>query len=191
MTSHIVHDLIYLSYSIWEEYEDVSNCEHVYYHFVQMMLDGEMTKFKVVDLDDFCNFIVCDFFSWNHLLSKKFIRSSHILKFKFWIVRTKSHGKMSKIKVVDLDDLYNFVGSDFSIWNHFLSQNSFWGCNILKLQKLSQKIQNLFWATFSSLRCPLPTLGPAVHLARWLLNMAGSKQSTHAACCKGPAPSQF
>ena len=41
---------------------------------------------------------------------------------------------MTKIKVVDLDDLYNFVGSDFSIWNHFLSQNSIWGCNILKFK---------------------------------------------------------
>ena len=41
---------------------------------------------------------------------------------------------MTKIKVVDLDDLYNSVVADFFIWNHCVSQNSIWGCNILKFK---------------------------------------------------------
>ena len=68
---------------IWEEYVDVSNYEHVYYHFVWMVLDREITKIKVVDLDDFYNFVVCDFFIWNHLLSKNYVWSSYILNFEF------------------------------------------------------------------------------------------------------------
>ena len=41
---------------------------------------------------------------------------------------------MTKIKVANLDDLYNSVVADFSIWNHRMSQNSIWGCNILKFK---------------------------------------------------------
>jgi len=41
---------------------------------------------------------------------------------------------MTKIKVIDLDDLYNSVVADFFIWNHCVSQNSIWGCNILKFK---------------------------------------------------------
>ena len=41
---------------------------------------------------------------------------------------------MTKIKVLDLNDLYNSIVADFSIWNHCMSQNSIWGCNILKFK---------------------------------------------------------
>jgi hypothetical protein len=40
------------------------------------------------------------------------------LKFKFWIVETKSDGEMTKTKVVDLDYFLNFVYDDVSIWLH-------------------------------------------------------------------------
>jgi len=46
-----------------------------------------MTKTKVVDLDDFYNFVVDDLFIWNHLVPQNSIRSSQILKFKFWIIK--------------------------------------------------------------------------------------------------------
>ena len=35
---------------------------------------------------------------------------------------TLSNKEMTKIKVVDLDEFYNFVVDDFFIWNHLLSQ---------------------------------------------------------------------
>jgi hypothetical protein len=36
---------------------------------------------------------------------------------------TLSDEEMIKIKVVDLDELYNFVSDDFFSWNHLLFQN--------------------------------------------------------------------
>ena len=33
---------------------------------------------------------------------------------------------MTKIKVVNLDKLYNFVVDNFSIWNHLLPKKLFW-----------------------------------------------------------------
>jgi hypothetical protein len=38
--------------------------------------DGQMTKIKVIDIDEFYNFVVYDFFIWNHLLSKISVQSS-------------------------------------------------------------------------------------------------------------------
>ena len=40
------------------------------------------------------------------------------LKFEIWIFRTTSDGETTKIKVVDLEKLYNFVVDNFFIWNH-------------------------------------------------------------------------
>ena len=77
-----------------------------------------MIKIKVVDLDQFYNFVVDDFFISNYLVPQNFVRSSNILKFKIQTIETKSYEKMTKIKVVDLDALYNFVFDIFSIWNH-------------------------------------------------------------------------
>jgi hypothetical protein len=39
------------------------------------------------------------------------------------MVQTLSDEKMTKIKFVDLDELYNFVGNDFSSCNDLLFQN--------------------------------------------------------------------
>jgi hypothetical protein len=36
------------------------------------------------------------------------------------------------IKVVDVDEIYNFLVDDFFIWNHLQSQNSVWSAQILK-----------------------------------------------------------
>ena len=33
-----------------------------------------------------------------------------------------------------IDELYNFVVANYSIWNHFLPQNSIWGSHILKFK---------------------------------------------------------
>jgi hypothetical protein len=72
------------------------------FQIVQTKLDGELTKIKVLDLDEIYNFIVDDFFIWNHLLAQNSIRISKSLKFKFRIVQTKFDGNMDKTKVVDL-----------------------------------------------------------------------------------------
>jgi len=80
-----------------------------------------MTKIKIVDLNEFYNFVVYNLFIWNHLLPKFYVWISHILKFKLRIVQTNSDGKMIKTKVIDLDELYNSVFADFSIWNNVLS----------------------------------------------------------------------
>ena len=49
-------------------------------------------------------------------------------------VQTKSYRTVTKTKVVDLDELYNFVVDDFSIWNHLLLQNIIWISYILKFK---------------------------------------------------------
>ena len=41
---------------------------------------------------------------------------------------------MTKIKVVDIDDLYNFVVDDFFIWNRLVFQNIVWSCHNLKFK---------------------------------------------------------
>ena len=57
-----------------------------------------MTKTKVVGIDDLYNFVVDDFFSWDHLVFKNVVWSSHNLKFKFCIVQSNSDREMTKRK---------------------------------------------------------------------------------------------
>ena len=59
--------------------------------------DEQMTKIKVVDLDEFYNFYVHDFFSWSHLLFENDVWSCYFLKFKIQIDRIQSHEKMNTI----------------------------------------------------------------------------------------------
>ncbi len=42
-----------------------------------------MTKIKFIDIDELYNFVVDDFFSWNHLVFENVVWSCHIFKFKF------------------------------------------------------------------------------------------------------------
>ena len=39
---------------------------------------------------------------------------------------TLSDEEMTKIKVIDLEKLYNFVVDNFLIWNHFVKENYVW-----------------------------------------------------------------
>ena len=68
--------------------------------FANTLSNDEMTKIKVVDLDEFYNFYIVDFFSWDHLVFQNLVSSCSFLKFKIWIVQTKSHEKMNKLIVV-------------------------------------------------------------------------------------------
>jgi hypothetical protein len=62
--------------------------------------DKEMTKIIVVDLDEFYNFYVHDFFNWSHLMFQNGVWSCQFLKFKIQIDKTQSHEKMDKIIAV-------------------------------------------------------------------------------------------
>ena len=59
--------------------------------------DEQMTKIKVVDLDEFYNFYVHDFFSWSYLMFENDVWSCYFLKFKIQIDRIQSHKKMNTI----------------------------------------------------------------------------------------------
>ena len=63
MIVNIVHKSTYLSYSLWnyEWYVDLWTM------FTNTLLNKEMTKIKVVDSNQFNNFYVHDFSSWNHI----------------------------------------------------------------------------------------------------------------------------
>ena len=87
---------------------------------VQTELHEKFSKIKVVDLVEIYNFYVYDFFIWHHLVFENLVWTSHFLKFKFWIVQIKSHEKFYKIKVIDLDELYNFYVYNISILDHLL-----------------------------------------------------------------------
>ena len=39
------------------------------------LLDKQITKIKIVDLDEFYNFYVDDFFSWKHVLFQNVVSS--------------------------------------------------------------------------------------------------------------------
>ena len=91
---------------------------------VQTKSHEKFSKIKVVDLVEIYNFYVHKFFIWHHLVFENLVWISHFLKFKFWIVQTKSREKFYKIKVVDLDELYNFYVYNISILNYLLYQNS-------------------------------------------------------------------
>jgi hypothetical protein len=55
-------------------------------------------------------------------------------KFKLSIVQTKSDREMKNTKVVDIDELYNFVVDKFFIWNHYYPQNLVQNSCILKFK---------------------------------------------------------
>ena len=41
---------------------------------------------------------------------------------------------MTKTKVVDIDELYNFVVYDFFSWNYLVFENIVWSCHNLKFK---------------------------------------------------------
>ena len=66
----------------------VWSCRNLKFKFILFIKKSyrKMTKTKVVNLDKLYNFVVDDFFSWNHLLFENIVWSCHNLKFKFYIV---------------------------------------------------------------------------------------------------------
>jgi len=64
------------------------------------LLNEEMTKIKVEDLDELYNFYIHHLYSWNHLVVENKVWGCYFLKFKIWIVQTKSHENIAKIIAV-------------------------------------------------------------------------------------------
>ena len=102
--------------------------------FSNTLSHKEVTKIKVADSDEFNNFYVHDFYSWNHLRFQNLVWSCHLLKFKIWTVQILLNEKMIKIKVVDSDVFNNFYADDFLIWNHLRFQNFIWSWYLLKFK---------------------------------------------------------
>ena len=92
---------------------------------VQILSNDKMTKIKVVDINELNNFGIHHFLCWNHFGSQILVRTCHFLKFQIWKVQILINDKMTKIKVVDLHDLYNFYVYQIFIWDHLMSQNYF------------------------------------------------------------------
>ena len=130
VTVNIVHKSTCLSCSSWN-YEWYVN---LWTMFTNTLLNKKVIKIKVVDSDEFNNFYVHDFCSWNHLRFQNLIWSLYLLKFKIWTVQIWSNEKMTKIKVGDLDELYNFYIHHFYNWNHLVVENQVWSCYFLKFK---------------------------------------------------------
>ena len=64
--------------------------------FANTLSNKELTKIKVVDLDEFYNFYIDEFFSWDHLVFQNVVSSCSFLKFKIWIVQTKWNKKIEQ-----------------------------------------------------------------------------------------------
>ncbi len=59
-----------------------------------------MIKIKVIDLVELYNFVVDDFFSWNHLVFENVVLKLSYFKFKFKLFKKNLYRKMTKIKII-------------------------------------------------------------------------------------------
>ena len=102
--------------------------------------DKKITKIKVIDLDELYNFVVGDFFSWNHLVFEKCCLKLSYLQIQIQTIKKMLYRKMTKIKIIDIDNLYNFIVDNFFSWNHLVFKNIVWSCYIFKFKfKLFKK----------------------------------------------------
>jgi hypothetical protein len=58
--------------------------------------------------------------TWQHFGLKSSRQAKFCLNFKIWIFQTTSDGKTTKIKVVGLEMLWNFIIDNFLIWDHLV-----------------------------------------------------------------------
>ena len=74
----------------------------------------------------------------------------------FWnlnllIIRMNLDGEITKTEVVDLNEIYNFVADDLSIWNHLWFQNSVLCSYILKFKNF-KLFKQLGWRNYTTLQ---------------------------------------
>ena len=70
-----IHRSLIVSWTIWE------TC-YLWTMFTITLLDKEITKIKVVDLDELYIFDIHHFFGWNHLVFQNLVITCHFFKFK-------------------------------------------------------------------------------------------------------------
>ena len=118
-----------------------------------------MTKRKVVDLEKLYNFIVNNFFIWNHLSKESYIWISHIWNSKF---SNDLHGEASKMIVVNLKMSYNFIVDNPFIWNHLSKRNYVWISHIWNLISSN----DIRWRNYQNQSC---TPRKVIKLYSWQL----------------------
>ena len=107
---NIIHKSTCLSYSSWN-YEWYVN---LWIMFTNTLSNEKVTKIKVVDSDEFNNFYVHDFSSWNNLRFQNLVWSCHLFKFKISTIQIWSNEKMIKIKLYILMSSRTLVFMSFS-----------------------------------------------------------------------------
>jgi hypothetical protein len=77
-------------------------------------------------------------FSFKVILSTK--TTYEFKKIKIWILKITSNGKTTKMKVIGLEKLWNFVVDNVLGWNHLVMQNYVWilKFEILKLSRMEK-----------------------------------------------------
>jgi len=60
-------------------------------------------------------------FLFEIILSRKTV--FEFLTFQIWIFQTTSDGETAKMKVLNLEKLYDFIVDNFFIWNHLSMDN--------------------------------------------------------------------
>jgi len=78
-----------------------------------------------------CNFVVDNFFVWNHLSNETYI---WMLTSEIRIFQTTLDGETAKTKVVDLEKLCNFIVNNFFIGNHLSKENYGWISSQFKIK---------------------------------------------------------
>ena len=76
------------------------------------------------------------FLCWNQFGSQILVWICRFSKFPIWNVQILSNDKITKIKVVDINELNNFGIHHFLCWNHFESQILVRTCHFLTFQNL-------------------------------------------------------
>ena len=68
--------------------------------FTITLSDEEITKIKVVDLNELYIFGIHHFFSWNHLVFQNLVRTCYFLNLKIWMAQALSNKKNDQIYTV-------------------------------------------------------------------------------------------
>ena len=106
----------------------------------------KVVDIKVVEHITMYNFYFGHFFMWQSI--SKHCSQIHIWLIVSWNIRdtcwfvtmftnTLSNEETTKIKVVDLDELYNFGIHHFFSWNHLMVENLVRTCYFFKFEKLN------------------------------------------------------
>jgi hypothetical protein len=118
---------------IWRNFRDVFRDRHGYatmdtrpiipWHFIDFVINRPKTCDVIAISSQFTNIILNT--------SKPYKR---YVNFANNVAITLSDEEMTKIKVIYIDDLYNFDVDDFFSWNHLVFENVLWSCHNLKFK---------------------------------------------------------